>query len=171
MSTIFSFSFSIYFLILFSYNFYLLFLWCFLLFQYLLLYLRYFSPSHTNVSFFYVVFISFFCAVFISCFYAIFKSSSRTTTNPFQSSMCMNRKVPTCFSMISDFIILFPVLSVENIFCSFIIIFIFVIPCLHKHLSNGEWMYGCWIDALITWSPLKFIIIRYSFGFSMSRFV
>ena len=25
--------------------------------------------------------------------------------------------------------------------------------------------YGCWVDALITWSPLKFIILRYSFGF------
>ena len=29
---------------------------------------------------------------------------------------------------------------VGDIFCSFIIIFIFVVPCLHKHLGTGEWV-------------------------------
>ena len=59
---------------------------------------------------------------------------------------------------------------VEGIFCSFVIIFIFVVPCVHKHLRTEEWMSGCWVEASITWSPLKFITLRYSFGFSMSRF-
>ena len=36
---------------------------------------------------------------------------------------------------------------VEDIFCSFIIISIFVVPCLHKHLDGGKWMYGCWVEA------------------------
>ena len=31
--------------------------------------------------------------------------------------------------------------GVEDIFCSFIITFIFVVPCLHKHLGTGERMY------------------------------
>ena len=60
---------------------------------------------------------------------------------------------------------------VEDIFCSFIIIFIFVVPGLHKRLGTGEWTYGRWVEALITWSSLKFILLKYSFGFSMSRFV
>ena len=48
--------------------------------------------------------------------------------------------------------------GVEDIFCSFIIIvFIFIVPWLHKHLGTGEWMYGCLLEASITWSPLKFI--------------
>ena len=64
-----------------------------------------------------------------------------------------------------------PSSTVEDIFCSFIVIFIFVVPCLHKHLDTSEWIYGCWAEALYTWSPLKFIILRYSFGFSMSRLV
>ena len=61
-------------------------------------------------------------------------------------------------------------LFVGGIFCSVIVIFIFVVSWLHKHLGTGEWMYGCWVDALIMWSPLKFIILRYSFEFSVLRF-
>ena len=37
--------------------------------------------------------------------------------------------------------------TVQDIFCSFIIIFTFVVPCLHQHLGAGEWMYGCWVEA------------------------
>ena len=35
--------------------------------------------------------------------------------------------------------------------------FIFVFPYWHEHLGTGEWMNGCWLDALITWSALNFI--------------
>ena len=42
-------------------------------------------------------------------------------------------------------VVIVPNVSVEDIFCSFIIIFIFVVPCLHK-----IWVPGCWVDTLIT---------------------
>ena len=51
---------------------------------------------------------------------------------------------------------------VGDIFRSFIIMFIFVVAYLHKHLGA---MYGRWVDVLITWSALKFIVLRYSIEF------
>ena len=58
------------------------------------------------------------------------------------------------------------VMTVEDIFCSFIIMFIFVVPCLHKlWVPKNECVCRCWVDVLIAWSALKFIVLRYSFGF------
>ena len=40
-----------------------------------------------------------------------------------------------------------------------------VVTMFQLHLGAGECIYRRWVDALITWSALKFIILRYSFGF------
>ena len=48
--------------------------------------------------------------------------------------------------------------------------FIFVVPCLHKHLCAGERMYRRWMDVLITWLALK-LILKYLFGFQYHRSV
>ena len=37
---------------------------------------------------------------------------------------------------------------------------VFVVSCLQKHLGTGEWMYRCLVEAQVTWSPLKFIILQ-----------
>ena len=41
-----------------------------------------------------------------------------------------------------ELVIFMYIIYVEDSFCSLIIIFIIVVPCLHKHLGTGEWIYG-----------------------------
>ena len=45
-----------------------------------------------------------------------------------------------------------------------VLLLLYLYSLFHAYV-NAEWMYVCWVNALITWSLLKFIILRYSSGF------